>query len=191
MISGGLFLFVFRSTQFSLVGFGMALTASFLSGARWTLAQVIMQRGRLGLENPVDFIYHLQPLMVLTVLPFAAAFEGLSFASSEQAFRFSDYGLLLHTAGMILFGGCLAFVMEVFEFFIITRASSLTLSIVGITKEIVTVFIDVLWNGTDLSPVNVAGAAVCLTGIVGHLYRKATETTPAGGGRGASGPERR
>lgn len=76
MISLGLFLFVFKSTAFNLIGFLMALTASFLSGARWTLSQLIMQKGKLGLENPIDFIYHIQPIMVLTLLPFAAAFEG-------------------------------------------------------------------------------------------------------------------
>ncbi len=134
MISGGLFLFVFRSTEFNLVGFNMALAASVLSGARWTLAQLVMQRGRLGLEHPVDFIYHLQPIMVITVLPFAAGFEGLEFATSEHAFRFHDYGQVLQTAGLIFAGGFLAFIMEMFEFFIITKASSLTLSIVGITK---------------------------------------------------------
>ncbi len=84
MISVGLFLFVFRSTQFNPLGFCMALTASFLSGARWTLAQLIMQRGRLGLEHPLDFIYHLQPLMVLTVLPLAAIFEGNTMSRLEH-----------------------------------------------------------------------------------------------------------
>ena len=76
MISFGLFLFVYKSTTFNFFGFSMVLIASLLSGARWTLAQLVMQKSRLGLENPVDFIYHIQPVMVLTLVPFAAGFEG-------------------------------------------------------------------------------------------------------------------
>ncbi len=76
MISGGLLLFVYRSTQWSTVGFVMVLGASSLSGVRWTLAQLVMQRGRLGLEHPIDFIYHVQPIMVLIVFGFAAPIEG-------------------------------------------------------------------------------------------------------------------
>jgi hypothetical protein len=76
MISVGLFLFVYKSTTFSLVGFLMALSAAFLSGARWSLSQLIMQKGKLGLQNPIDLIYHIQPLMVIILFPIAAGFEG-------------------------------------------------------------------------------------------------------------------
>ncbi len=112
-IAVGLFLFVYRSTSFNAIGFSMAMAASVLSGARWTLCQVVMQKSQLGLENPVDFIYHIQPLMLLTLLPFAAAFEGLQFAASENGFGFTDYSVLLHTVTVIGFGGLLAFAMEV------------------------------------------------------------------------------
>ncbi len=30
-------------------------------------------------------------------------------------------------------------------------------------------------NGSDLSPLNVAGVIICLLGISGHVYRKATD----------------
>ena len=79
MISTGLFLFVYKSTSFNLIGFLMCLTASVISGARWTLSQLVMQKDKLGLENPVDMIYHIQPIMLITIIPLAAGFEGLSF----------------------------------------------------------------------------------------------------------------
>ena len=78
MITTGLFLFVYKSTSFHLLGFVLCLSASALSGARWTLSQMVMQRDALGLENPIDMMYHIQPIMLLTMLPLAAVFEGTS-----------------------------------------------------------------------------------------------------------------
>jgi solute carrier family 35 protein C2 len=77
LISGGLAMFTYQSTSFSLIGFMMVLIASFFSGIRWTLSQLIMQKSKLGLQNPVDFIYHIQPLMVLSLLPIAIGAEGI------------------------------------------------------------------------------------------------------------------
>lgn len=53
MISSGLFLFTYKSTEFDLLGFILLLIASFSSGARWTLAQILMQKSKLGLHNPI------------------------------------------------------------------------------------------------------------------------------------------
>ena len=47
-ISGGLFLFTYHSTQFNLEGFIMVLSASVLSGLRWTLAQIVTQKNEIG-----------------------------------------------------------------------------------------------------------------------------------------------
>lgn len=48
LISGGLFMFTFESTQFNLEGFILVLLASFIGGIRWTLTQVLMQKAELG-----------------------------------------------------------------------------------------------------------------------------------------------
>ena len=69
-----------------------------------------------------------------STLCYSNLFLGLTLVSSEKAFRYHDVELPLYTISLISFGGLLAFVMEVFEFYIVTKASSLTLSIVGITK---------------------------------------------------------
>lgn len=79
LISAGLVMFTFKSTTFSIIGFLLALSGSFLSGARWTFSQLIMQKSAIGLENPIDLIYHIQPLMILTLLPIAIGIEGISF----------------------------------------------------------------------------------------------------------------
>ena len=69
-------MFVYHSTSFHAFGFTLCLTASFLSGARWTISQKVVQKSKLGLENPIDMIYHIQPLMIVCTIPLAASFEG-------------------------------------------------------------------------------------------------------------------
>ena len=61
-------------------------------------------------------------------------FLGVNFSASEDAFGFHDSSVFIHTLSMMLFGGFLAFCMEVAEFMVVTFASSLTLAIVGVVK---------------------------------------------------------
>jgi solute carrier family 35, member C2 len=37
---------------------------------------MVMQRSESGLSNPIDMMYHIQPWMIVTIVPFAIAFEG-------------------------------------------------------------------------------------------------------------------
>ena len=83
-------MFTYKSTQFNMDGFILCLLASFISGIRWTTAQLVTQKAEigtlllnffilliyLGLQNPIDMIYHIQPWMILTLLPLSAWFEG-------------------------------------------------------------------------------------------------------------------
>ncbi|KAI2798842.1 hypothetical protein BLOT_010823, partial [Blomia tropicalis] len=74
-ISIGLFMFTYKSTQFQLNGFLLVLSASMLSGLRWTLSQKLMQRKESSLSNPIDMMYHVQPWMIAVLLPLAFYFE--------------------------------------------------------------------------------------------------------------------
>jgi len=172
-ISVGIGLFTHKSTSFSTVGFAMCLTASLMCGLRWTLSQKVMQKSALGLENPIDMIYHIQPLMIISLLPLAIGIEGVHLSASEFGFRFSSFDEVLHTLGLVCGGGVLAFFMEVFEYLIIIIGSSLTLAIIGVVKEIVTVTVSLARNHTQLSLLNTAGMIICIAGITAHVVRKA------------------
>eukprot|EP00063_Salmo_salar_P015149 XP_013989984.1 PREDICTED: solute carrier family 35 member C2-like [Salmo salar] len=76
LIASGLFMFTFKSTQFNMKGFIMVLLASFIGGIRWSLTQVLIQKAELGLQNPIDTMYHLQPLMFMGLLPLFLFNEG-------------------------------------------------------------------------------------------------------------------
>jgi len=174
VISLGLIMFTYESTDFSLIGFLMVLSASFLSGIRWTLSQLIMQKSSLGLSNPLDMVFHVQPIMILALLPFAIAFEGVGISASVAVFRFSNVDQLIHTICLISGGGVLAFLMEVAEFMLVTFTSSLTLSMAGIVKEIISLTLAVVFQSNEMSVINAIGLVVCLSGITLHVVRKAT-----------------
>uniref|UniRef100_A0A7M4ELR0 Solute carrier family 35 member C2 n=1 Tax=Crocodylus porosus TaxID=8502 RepID=A0A7M4ELR0_CROPO len=134
LVAGGLFMFTYESTQFNTEGFMLVLGASFLGGIRWTLTQMLMQKAELGLQNPIDTMFHLQPLMFLGLFPLFMAIEGLPMAVSEKLFRFHDGWVLLALLGKLSLGGLLAFGLGFSEFLLVSRTSSLTLSIAGIFK---------------------------------------------------------
>jgi len=78
MIAGGLAMFTYKSTQFGILGFILCLSASFASGIRWTMTQLIMQRSKLGLHDPIDMMYYMQPWMLLPAISVTLWFEGNS-----------------------------------------------------------------------------------------------------------------
>ncbi|XP_052232251.1 solute carrier family 35 member C2-like [Dreissena polymorpha] len=172
-IATGLFMFTYHSTQFNAEGFAMVMTASLLSGLRWTLAQVVMQKNELGLHNPLDTMYHIQPWMIVGLIPLSAGFEGIPLSTTDQFFRFSEYGVLLRNCGLVLLGALLAFMLEFSEYLLLSQTSSLTLSISGIFKEVCTLYIAHKVNGDTMNMVNGIGLIVCLVGITLHVVIKA------------------
>ncbi|XP_037122070.1 solute carrier family 35 member C2 [Syngnathus acus] len=172
LISCGLFMFTFQSTQFNMEGFLMVLLASFIGGIRWTLTQVLTQKAELGLQNPVDAMYHLQPLMFLGLFPLFLYNEGLSISTSDKLFRGTELLPLLHSVFLLSIGGVLAFGLGFSEFLLVSRTSSLTLSISGIFKEICTLVLAASVMGDQMSVLNWLGFAVCLSGIALHVGLK-------------------
>ncbi|XP_032950912.1 solute carrier family 35 member C2 isoform X4 [Rhinolophus ferrumequinum] len=145
LIAGGLFMFTYKSTQFNMEGFALVLGASFIGGIRWTLTQMLLQKAELGL--------HL--------------------STSEKIFRFQDTGLLLRVLGTLFLGGILAFGLGFSEFLLVSRTSSLTLSIAGIFKEVCTLLLAAHLLGDQISLLNWLGFALCLSGISLHVALKA------------------
>ncbi|KAJ8265233.1 hypothetical protein COCON_G00143320 [Conger conger] len=172
LIAGGLFMFTFESTQFNLQGFILVLLASFIGGIRWTLTQVLMQKAELGLQNPVDTMFHLQPLMFMGLFPLFLYNEGLSLCTSVKLFRVSEISPLLYTLLTLSAGGGLAFGLGFSEFMLVSRTSSLTLSIAGIFKEVCILLLAARVMGDKMTALNWLGFAVCLSGISLHVGLK-------------------
>jgi solute carrier family 35 protein C2 len=131
----GLFMFTFQSTTFDLEGFILVIIASVITGVRWSTAQLALQKEELGLSNPVDTVFHLQPVMILTLLPLAVLVDGVHISTSEAVFRAESLPQLLWTSVFILAAACLAFGLGTSEYLLVYYTSSLTLSVSGVLKE--------------------------------------------------------
>ncbi|TGZ53739.1 Uncharacterized protein DBV15_12456 [Temnothorax longispinosus] len=172
MIAGGLAMFTYKSTQFGILGFILCLLASFASGIRWTMTQLIMQRSKLGLHDPIDMMYYMQPWMLLPAMSVTLWFEGGRIYDGIRITDWGNIGSILLTTGAVVAGAILAFSMEVMEFLVVTYTSSLTLSISGIFKEICTLALAFVLKGDQMTGLNFVGLLMCLGGIILHVIQK-------------------
>lgn len=172
MITIGLILFTYKSTQFNVFGFVLLLFASTSSGIRWTCVQLLLQKSKMDMKHPVDMIYHMQPWMILTVLPAAIFIEGPTLIKNCQVWGCDDVYTFYSIYMKILLGAFIAFSMEFSEVTLVTYTSSLTLAVAGIFKEVVQLVIAVEWTHDQLSPLNIVGLVSCLCGISFHVFHK-------------------
>ncbi|XP_011204645.2 solute carrier family 35 member C2 [Bactrocera dorsalis] len=170
LIAIGLFMFTYEAADFNTLGFIFLLLASLSSGIRWSFAQFVMQKSKLGLHNPIDMIYYMQPWMIASVLPFLITFEASKLYNIDLSTLSND--VITRNVFYITFGAVLAFLMECSEYLVLSKTSGLTLSIAGIFKDICQLALGVELNGDQLSLINVLGLIVCLAGICMHLLHK-------------------
>lgn len=102
-----------------------------------------MQKSKLGLHNPIDMIYYMQPWMILSLLPFGIIFEFKTvWEHIDTLFDMKPYDLFMLWL-KISIGAFLAFFMEISEFLVLAHTSSLTLSVAGIFKVLFRSFVEI------------------------------------------------
>ncbi|KAK9468037.1 triose-phosphate transporter family-domain-containing protein [Lipomyces arxii] len=166
IMTAGVVMMVASETEFVLIGFILVLIAAMLSGFRWSLTQILLKRNE-ATSNPFATIFYLAPVMCVTLLLLAIPIEGVrNFVQSpvwvEESWEM--WFLILVAPGMI------AFMMTAAEFFLLHRTTVVTLSIVGIFKEVVTIGASAGVFGDQLTPVNVSGLIVTLIAIGVYNY---------------------
>lgn len=114
---------VFKMTDFHLFGFCLALTASALSGARWTLSQVLTQKAELGLNNPIDALFHLQPVMAVAMAPILFIHGVLPFLTTSKLFGANSWHIWMPDTARLLAGAFLAFFLGLSEYLLVGRTS--------------------------------------------------------------------
>lgn len=113
LISFGVFCMVYRTTTVSVAGVLMVFSASFLSGARWGMTEVLMHKKAMGMSNPFATIYWLAPLMALTLAVVSLALEGWGHVFTSGFFEGSR---AIVTILVIILPGLIAFSMVASEF---------------------------------------------------------------------------
>ena len=166
----GVVMMVTGEAAFEVRGFILVMSASFCSGFRWSLTQILLLRNK-ATSNPFSSIFFLTPVMffVLFILALpaekpAAIIAGIKDLAANQGG--------LKSILLILFPGTLAFAMVSAEFALLQRSSVVTLSVCGIFKEVLTISAAGIVFGDELSPINVSGLIVTIASIAAYNYLK-------------------
>jgi solute carrier family 35 protein C2 len=173
IISLGLFFLVAGETEFNLVGFIMVMTASALSGLRWTITQVLLQGDAHSTSKggPLEIIEALTPIMGGTLLLTSLCTEKLWVSLPQSAFFATGWNTFV-TSLVLMAGGIIALCMVWAEFTLIANTSALTFMVAGTFKEIVTVGAAVLFLHEEFTPINAVGLVILILGVSVYNYVK-------------------
>jgi solute carrier family 35 protein C2 len=166
----GVLMMVAGETAFHALGFTLAMSASFFSGFRWALTQILLLR-HPATSNPFATLFFLAPIMFVTLFTIACFSETPTAVLTGIQILISTHGI--GKALLLLFvPGCLAFCMIASEFTLLQRTSVVTLSICGIFKEVVTISAAGIIFHDELSLINISGLLVTILSIACYNYLK-------------------
>eukprot|EP00040_Diaphanoeca_grandis_P016336 m.84250 g.84250 ORF g.84250 m.84250 type:complete len:378 (+) comp25727_c0_seq1:172-1305(+) len=156
-------------------GFLLVLIASMFGGLRWVLTQILLKQSDIGLNGTVDSLYYVAPCMAISLLPFAVFKEGHALIHSDLLFA-APPDIAFLTSAYIFAGAALAFFLTLSEFLVVEYAGSLTLSLGGIFKELITMVVAAAFvSGNELNGIKVLGLFISLMGIGLYNHMKYKE----------------
>ena len=139
VIALGEFLTVAGEIHFDMVGFFLCLSASILSGARWTLVQLKLHTLDPPLKTTIATMRVISPSMFLSMLIISLCIEKPWVKLSSGYFETVGQGFW--TLGMGMIGATFAVAMIICEFYLIMRANAIVLMIGGVIKEMITIIV--------------------------------------------------
>ena len=169
----GVILMVSGETAFDALGFILVILAAFFSGFRWALTQILLLKNP-ATSNPFSSIFFLAPVMFVSLAIIAVPVEGFVDLAHGLKALVDAKGAFLGIC-ILIFPGCLAFMMTSSEFALLQRTSVVTLSICGIFKEVVTIAVAGIVFKDPLTPINVTGLLVTIASIGAYNYIKITK----------------
>ena len=140
IISSGELLTVLGEVDFNALGFTYGMIASVLSGMRWTVVQLQIQKLDPPLKTPITTMRVLSPVMFLSMCMLSIISEQPwnKFKGTDYMDSFEDAS---KTIGLGVLGALLAICMLTCEFHLIMKSSAVILMIGGVLKELTTIFI--------------------------------------------------
>ncbi len=169
-MTAGVVMMVAGEIEFQLNGFVLVISAAFFSGFRWGLTQILLLRNP-ATSNPFSSIFFLAPVMFVTLTLIAVPVEGVMELIEGLRQLRNEWGPL-KTPLILLFPGCIAFLMTASEFALLKRSSVVTLSIAGIFKEVLTIAVAALVFDDTLTPINISGLVITLIAIGAYNWIK-------------------
>ncbi|KAL2497014.1 putative sugar phosphate/phosphate translocator [Forsythia ovata] len=163
VISVGILLTVAKETEFEFWGFIFVMLAAVMSGFRWTMTQILLQKEEYGLKNPLTLMSYVTPIMAI-----ATALLSLMLDPWHE-FRMSNYfdssWHIARSCLLMLFGGTLAFFMVLTEYILVSVTSAVTVTIAGVVKEAVTILVAVFYFHDEFTWLKGAGLVTIMVGV--------------------------
>ena len=169
----GVIMMVAGETAFNITGFILVILAAFFSGFRWALTQILLLKNP-ATSNPFSSIFFLAPVMFVTLAIITLPVEGFASVGNGLKTLVDAKGVFLGIC-ILIFPGCLAFMMTASEFALLQRTSVVTLSICGIFKEVVTIAAAGIIFQDSLTLINAIGLCITIASIGAYNYVKITK----------------
>lgn len=151
--------------NFSWIGFIFQATAILFESSRLVLTNILMKQLKL---DPLSSLYYIAPLCLCFILPAHLYFE--FFSLPWESMMTSKF------VGMMAASGAVAFSLNVAVVVLISNTSALTLTLAGIIKDLLLVFLSVSIFGSPVTPMQYFGYGMTLFALNMHKeYKKSPE----------------
>ncbi|CAM8940797.1 unnamed protein product [Rhodiola kirilowii] len=163
VISVGILLTVAKETEFEFWGFVFVMLAAVMSGFRWTMTQILLQKESYGLENPLTLMSYVAPVMAVATAILSLIFDPWQEFSSN--IYFDSRWHIARSFLLMSFGGTLAFLMVLTEYVLVSVTSAVTVTIAGVVKEAVTILVAVFYLHEEFTWLKGAGLVTIMVGV--------------------------
>ncbi|KAI5189005.1 solute carrier family 35, member C2 [Nematocida sp. AWRm77] len=157
------------SVVYNPVHIGMILGSSMMAGIRWAFLEYFIKSSVKQSNSVLSSLCVMSLLTGLFLVLGFFLFEGVSNFVSFEGFLTVQSTCIC--ACLILGGAVVSFFLCLAEYILIARTSVITLSVIGIVKEIMIVCISVRKGLIVLSGQNIAGLALASVGILLFTFR--------------------
>ena len=147
-------------------------TAGGTSGSAGSGGGSLGGSGLFG-SGPVVLLWLISPSATISVMPMIwYTGEGALLA---EWFHTEDPTIIMWSAAAVALAALMAFLLLMFELYIVALSSSLSLNVIGTFKEMVTIAFGVLIFGDVINVINGVGVVVTVLGIVLYNHHRYTQ----------------
>jgi len=177
--------------EFQMVGFCLQLFATALGGLRWAITHKLLLEDSAPKTTIVDGDNHnshppvhqtmspltaslyTQPMTALCILPFALGLEMSDLRDRYDSTTSGDIPSSSETALILITMtgiASLVFLLLMSEYWLVKATSSLTLSVAGTLKELITIGGGIFFFADKIHLLNAVGFFTCQLGIMSYVY---------------------
>ncbi|KAF2302210.1 hypothetical protein GH714_033748 [Hevea brasiliensis] len=163
IISVGILLTVAKETEFEFWGFVLVMLAAVMSGFRWSMTQILLQKEEYGLKNPLTLMSFVTPVMAIVTALFSLMFD--PWYEFRKSSYFDNSWHIARSCFLMFFGGTLAFFMVLTEYVLVSVTSAVTVTIAGVVKEAVTILVAVFYFHDKFTWLKGVGLLIIMVGV--------------------------